>query len=537
MTKTKTVLAAFAALALAGNAYSQLRPKGLPRRSTAEAPSSAVKEEGQSGIPGVTAPFVPFDEKDKIKYEDAVERAKKNDPEAFYWLTYYFLNGDGVVQNWNAAGKFLQKAVDLGNAKACYLLGLYHNEYSLTHEHSGNSSTKGPIPVEANDILIEAGINGRIASLQIPKPKTNDPQKGNHVQIPNRLLNLNNRHNRGCCFTNEVMTGYVIGLFTSAAKGGLVYATNDIVRLKRTIDCCRKCIVSEVKAQKALVESQKKIQAKSAAALDLLDETREEEKKRKQGERYDQWSAYWSSWPTTLSSEERTRLLCETERKYNVIISGDGTFDGTTNTWHRGEGKSLIIITDDLYRKIDQDGLMVACGSLHHFTELDEIKWYDAEVKKRLASLQKGWAEEHGMTLEESIRKHKEWASSRPTGPRLLNLNNRPGFNSLRRPGLARSPRPASGPGLVQSQRPTGLEIARARRQGRIDRQNAEAEQRRQAAEQAKKMREQERKERELAAEERRAQLEQLMQIQEELRRQREERAKRERREHENGRP
>lgn len=78
--------------------------------------------------------------------------------------------------------------------------------------------------------------------------------------------------------------------------------------------------------------------------------------------------------------------------------------------------------------------------------------------------------------------------------------------------------------------RMSGLDIARARRQERRQRELAEAERLRLAAEQAKqdreqerKEREQERKERELAAEERKAQLAQLMQIQEELRRQREE--------------
>jgi len=73
----------------------------------------------------------------------------------------------------------------------------------------------------------------------------------------------------------------------------------------------------------------------------------------------------------------------------------------------------------------------------------------------------------------------------------------------------------------------TGLDIARARRQERRERQQAEEALQRQAVEQAKMEREQAaeqaRREREQAAEERKAQLAQLMQIQEELRRQREE--------------
>ncbi len=545
MSKTKTVFFVFVVLLLAGNAFSQ-RPgglrRGLQRRGMATQQNTVAQEEGQRGIPGVTAPFIPFDEKDKIKYEDAVERAKKNDAEGFYWLAYYFFNGDGVIANWDAAGNFLQKAVDLGNAKACYLLGLYHNGYSLTHKHGGSSSTEKTLPIEMYNVLMEAGITGRITSLQIPKQKTNDPPKGSHVQPPrspvqppNRLLNLNNRNNLGCCFTNEVMTGYVIWLFTSAAEGGLAYATNDIARLERTIDSCRKCVVSEAKAKKAEAEAQEKIQAKSAAALDLLEDICEGEKKRRQWERYDQGSAYWSSWPTTLSNEERITLLHETEKKYSVVILDVGTFGGTnfggtTNTWHKGEGKSLIVIGDDFFHKMDQDGLMISCGRRYHVTELDEIKWYNAEKEKLLAPFRKDWAKEHGMTLEVAIQKHKEWNSSRPTGPRpmgsrLLNLNNRPGLNRFRSPGLAR------GSKLVPSQKPTtGLETARARQQERIDRQKM--------TEQMQKEREREKKEREQAAEERKAQLEQLMQIQEELRRQREEKIEEQiRREHENGRP
>ena len=130
MSKMKTVLVVFVALLLADNAFSQQsgggRPGGDSRRSMARLPGAADQKEEQKGTPGVTAPFIPFDEKEKIKYEDAVERAKKNDPEAFYWLAYYFLNGDGVEKNVESAGKFLQKAVASRNANACYLTGLYH---------------------------------------------------------------------------------------------------------------------------------------------------------------------------------------------------------------------------------------------------------------------------------------------------------------------------------------------------------------------------------------------------------------------------
>ena len=530
MTKMKTVLVVFAALVLADNAYSQLRRPVIPlsrpvRRGMAKAPSATSKEEGQHGIPGVTAPFVPFGEKDKIKYEEAVERAKKNDSEGFYWLTYYFLNGDGVVKNSDAAGKFLQKAVDLGNAKACYLLGLYHNECSLTHEHGGNSPTKRLRPLSANNVLtnnvlIGAGINGRIASLQIPKQKTDDPQKGNHGLLPNRLRSLSNRPQmsnrpkRECCFTNEVMTGYVIGLFSSAAKGGLVYATNDIARLKHTIDSCRKRIVEEAAKQKAEAALQKaeaeeweKMQAKSAAALDLLGDPCEEEKRRKQQEKYEQEREYWASWPKTLTDDELASLDSDLEQKFNcVFFKSPDAAHGRTNTWVQGCNKSLVVEFEDYFQKIGTSGQIVAWGLLENRFDLEEYRWYDAEKRKRLEAKRGIWAKDRGMSLEEAMQKYKVWQeqskmSLPPQPSRLLNLNNRPGLNA---------PSP-------NNRQLSGLEIARMRRKERLE------EQQRPAAEQAKKERVQEAEARKQATEERKAQLDQLMQIQEELRRQREE--------------
>ena len=268
----KTVLVVFTALVLAGNAYSQLRPKGLPRRSTAEAPSTAAKEEGQCGIPGVTAPFVPFDEKDKIKYEDAVERAKKNDPEAFYWLAYYFLNGDGVEKNVESAGKFLQKAVASRNANACYLTGLYHYGYSLKNEHGhilyydgshrGNNTERLISQKEQDNIygvLKDARMFGGISSLQIPDQEIGNQQVHHNPPTNTPDIRRRGKSKMNCCFTNDIATGYVIGLFQTAAEGGLTYATNDIARLKFTIAKCRERIIFEEKAR-----------AKGAVALNLL---------------------------------------------------------------------------------------------------------------------------------------------------------------------------------------------------------------------------------------------------------------------------
>ena len=118
----------------------------------------------------------------------------------------------------------------------------------------------------------------------------------------------------------------------------------------------------------------------------------------------------------------------------------------------------------------------------------------------------------------------------------------RPGMGLDRRhhrrwPQQAHSSGPAVEGEEGEKKQLTGLEIARARRQERINRQLAEEEKQRQAAELAQKEheererekkerereREQEKRERELAAEERKAQMDQLLQLRDELRRQREE--------------
>ncbi len=514
MAKMKTVLGFFVVLLLAGNAFSQLRP-GLRRPNGLARPlgaASAAQEEVQSGTPGVTAPFVPFDEKDKIKYEDAVERAKKNDSEAFYWLAYYFINGEGVEKNREAAGKFLQKAVDACNAKACYLAGVYHENHNICDNkwntaYWGSDILSWSEKSELRDTLNKAGItNGHECTLPIPVKIKRDIVPG-----------LGKRY---CSYTNEVATGYVIGLYSIAIKGGLTYATNDIARMQRTIAKCRERIAAETEAK-----------AKGADALSLLvdeDTKKTEAAKQKEDEerrrQYEKEREYWATWPNAIDDD--TQLISEVEKKFNCVfrphahgtrplftshgelVSSNNTW--LTNTWFRENGKSLIVnLGNGTFQKIDSEGRIVAWGVLHNrTTDLKEFKWYEEEKEKRIKLLRTKWAQERGMPLEEAIQKHKKWTESNPRPGLLRPGLQRPG--GLFRPGLSR-------PGL--NQEPTGLEIARARREERL---KAEAEQQRQAAEQAKKMREQERKERELAAEERRAQLAQLMKIKEELRRQRE---------------
>ena len=453
---------------------------------------------------GVTIPFIPFPEVDKIKYEEAVERAKNNDGEAYYWLANYFLKGEGVEKNENAAGTFLKKAVDAGYAKGSYLAGLYHEWFSLEDERGRRliSSYEGFLPREEWGEYIKSFENagfdrsshGGIGTLQMPPIESNDGVQ-THTTRPTLFFRGRTRRANtiNCCYTNDVATGYVLGLYLSAIKGGLSYATNDIARLKRTIAKCRERIAVEI-------ETQKKAKDKGAAALNLLTNTNEKEKEaakqreldkehkqqeiarqreseeRKQRyEKEQQEREYWSSWPKTLDDETRNALIKDVEGRFNCVFSPH-----STNTWFSKNGKALLIYNDVGFKKIDAEGRIVAWGTSQNRADLEEFKWYDEECKKRLESLRVKWSQEHGMTLDEAMRKYEEWQERTIPSRRLRHGSSRPLLYS---PRQSINPDESSGGGSL-----------------------------------ARRFRRQQETEREQAAAEREA----LQQIQEELRRQRE---------------
>ena len=118
--------------------------------TSAPTPASVAQtnpaDPSEGGIPGVTAPFIPFPEKDKIKYEEAIERAEKNDARAFYWLAYYFAKGESVDRDGDVALKFLKKAVDANDSIACYTFGLLLENDALQDENGrsvGDRDTNG----------------------------------------------------------------------------------------------------------------------------------------------------------------------------------------------------------------------------------------------------------------------------------------------------------------------------------------------------------------------------------------------------------
>ena len=454
------------------------------------------------GIPGVTIPFIPFNEKDKIKYEETIERAERNDSKAFYWLAYYFAKGESVDRDGDSALKFLKKAVDANDPVACYTFGLLLENDALQNE-DGRS---------VGDRETERGFGNLHFNLR--------PFGAAAWYTP-----VSRNGNK--CLTNKVAVAHVESLYQKAVDGGLSYATNDIARLHRKVAECERRITQKKIEQETRIANAEKAKA-------LIRDTKEEDEKRheeetgKQDDNRKRWEGfrqereYWRSWPIGIDSDTLNHLIADVEKKFNCIFIPDISSTTNTNTWFCASGKPLIFSIDSdrvsgdvicTFQKINSDGRIVAWGFSENRTDLEEFRYFESEREKRLNSLRSEWAKERGMSLEEAMQKYKVWQEqskmSLPPQPgRSLNLNNRPGLNA---------PSP-------DSRRLSGLEIARARREARLAKERREAEEKPQR----------EKRERERAAKERKAQLEQLMQIQEELRRQREER---ERQEHENGRP
>ena len=477
MSKMKTVLVVFVAVLLANNAFSQVRrSRGLPRP---EASSAATQEQGQSGIPGVTAPFIPFDKKNKIKFDDAVERAKNNDAKAFYWLSYYFAKGECVDRDVDSAQKFLEKAVDANNPVACYTFGLLLENRVLQNEDGRSVGDR------------ETGRGFENLHFFNLRPQRFRPQRFSLAQPLVAAWHTPFSWNEDRCLTNKVAIAHIESFYQKAVDGGLPYATNDIARLHRKVtECERRIVQKKIDQEKKKVDQGTRIaNAEKAKAL-IRDpkETQAEECNKQQRE-------FWSKWPNEIPNDALAKLVSGVERKFNCvfrphnafgIIHSHGRIESSTNTWFHANGKSLIINLDNgTFQKIDSEGRIVTWGFSENRTDLEEVRYLESEREKLLNSLRSDWAKERGMTLDEAVRKHQEWIDSCPVQPLR-----RPA--GLIRPGLSR-------PGLNHEP------VTRL------------------AAEQAKKEREQARKDRELAAEERRAQLKQLMQIQEELRRQREE--------------
>ena len=424
--KSKAVLIVALIVVCFGNAFAQQSAGQSLRRLQRQGQEVADRDEHCSavqGVPGVTAPLIPFEAKDKIKYEDAVERAKKNDPEAYYWLAYYFAKGEGVKEDRTVAGKFLQKAVDLGHVRSSYLMGVFYERFALTDENGACVKSYG--------MWGRPMMSGLLSDEDIDELDNVLADCHFSLKRPASVGNLDSM-----CYTNDVVAGYVRELYSTAARGGLSYATNCIARLNSTIVKCRERIAAKAAAENAAKE-------RASVALSLLaddDEKRrgeeesgeklrqkQEEKKRQQEER-DHQREYWSTWPRDLSNEEYGNLLCDAEKKYDSVILGleylvNSTRASSTNTWNIGCGRNLIKADECFVRKIDKDGRVVWLGGSERANDVEEIRWYNEERSRLLEAKRVKWAEEHGMTVEEASRKYDEW-SRRPRS--LLGLSRRP---------------------------------------------------------------------------------------------------------------
>lgn len=373
-----------------------------------QANGCARQNKERAKIPGVTAPLVPFEEKDKIPYEDAVERARKNDPGAYYWLAYYFTRGEGVKKDEVVAGKFLQKAVDFGHAKASCLMGVFYERFALTDENGAC--------VRRGRVLLNRGSSGLLSDEDIDE--MDNVLAGCHFSLK-RPASVGNRDSM--CYTNDVVTGYVMGLYSTAARGGLSYATNCIARLNSTIVKCRERIAAKAAAENAA-------KARASVALSLLvdedekkrgeeengEKLRRKQEEQKQKKERDCQKEYWSTWPRDLSNEEYGHLLCDAEKKYNSVILGleyllNKKCASSTNTWNVGCGRSLVKCDECFVRKIDKEGRVVWLGGSERANDVEEIRWYSNERSRLLEGKRAKWAEEHGMTVEEVMCKYDEW--------------------------------------------------------------------------------------------------------------------------------
>lgn len=392
----KTVLIVALLVVCFGNAFAQQ-----------SAGQSLRRRLQRQGVPGVTAPLIPFEAKDKIKYEDAVERAKMNDPEAHYWLAYYFAKGEGVKEDKTVAGKFLQKAVDLGHAKASCLMGVFYERFALTDENGACVKSYG--------MWGRPMMSGLLSDEDIDE--MDNVLADCHFSLK-RPASVGNRDSM--CYTNDVVTEYVMGLYSTAARGGLSYATNCIARLNSTIVKCRERIAAKAAAENAA-------KARASVALSLLvdedekkrgkeengEKLRRKQEERKQKDERDCQQEYWSTWPRDLSNEEYGHLLCDAEKKYNSVILGLEYLlnkrASSTNTWNVGCGRSLVKCDECFVRKIDKEGRVVWLGGSERANDVEEIRWYSNERSRLLEAKRAKWAEEHGMTVEEAMCKYDEW--------------------------------------------------------------------------------------------------------------------------------
>ena len=310
--KTKAVLIAALFAVCCGSAFSQQSAGRSLRRPRQQRQDVANQDErclSEQGVSGVTAPLIPFEEKDKIKYEDAVERAKNNDAEAFYWLAYYFAKGENVTQDRGASGKFLQRAADVGSAKANYLIALHHEWFTLKGADGtflgNNYGSSDELKGLSYYALI--GLRPLIDMDSFRKPEA--PKGVSAAQW--------------YCCTNEIVSQFVVDLYSAAVNGGLVYATNDIARLKQTIAKCRERIALENAAQVNSEAALKLLREGDSKKSGAREREQQEEERKQEREECERQREYWSTWPGRLEGAAQEASAAQGRAK-GAARSGGG---------------------------------------------------------------------------------------------------------------------------------------------------------------------------------------------------------------------
>lgn len=440
------------------------------RKSKEETERKRAQEERLCGA-GIVKPFVPFNELERLSYEDCLAKAKENSASAYYWLAFYFAEGKQVEKDQSSAYKFLAKSSDMKYPQACYTVAQLHELWSLEDEDGCNVRDD-----EVRRRFPSVGFRWNVPEL-----------KGNR------------------CLTNEVATSFVLNLYRDALKGGLLFATNDIARVEKNIAACKGRIskaeaearTKRDKAQKALellVDGDGVSEAAKAEDQDAEHAAAEEAEQQRRALR-----EYWADWPRNVreGSSNYVAAVKAIEGRFNVALVD---MNGTPK-WKVGEGRSCIkySASDGVYfEKYDADGRLVLVSNER--SDFEELKAFDERREVLLKEEREVWAQTKGITYENAMSRSNEWQNVGFAGRRPL-------LGGLRRPGGLGSG--LTGGGSLRARRLQRQQEAAAVAARQREELAAKDAERQAQAEQEKRQREAERAE----------QRQQLLAIQEELKR------------------
>ena len=389
----------------------------VARKVKVEAAVKREREERLCGA-GVVKPFAPFNELERMSYEDCLAKAKENSAQAYYWLAYYFAEGKQVEMDQASAYKFLAKSSDMKYPQACYTMAQLHELWSLEDE---------------------SGCNVRNDEV-----KRRFPVVGFRWDVPVF------RDNR--CLTNGVATSYVLNLYRDALKGGMLFATNDIARVEANIVGCKERIAKAEeairakrdKAEKALsllADCNSGSEASKAEPQKVENTTEDDEIRERLANQ-----AYWEGWPMRVDQSEAKFVAAvkAVEKQFKVAL-----VDMTgAPKWMVGEGRSCIRYCandGDYYEKYDAEGRLVKISG--NRSDFAEMKAVDEKREELLKSEREAWAKAKGISYEDAMSRSNEWQNVRLIGGRLR-------LGGLQRPG-------GSGTGLLGG----SLRARRLRRQ------------------------------------------------------------------------